>query len=642
MSSHDDDRSDRSARAGMRDQETPEQATAHPRDESLAAKLRLLPASPGVYLHKDRQGRVLYVGKAKRLNARVRSYFQESGDREPRVAALVRNVADVDYIATDSEVDALVLENQFIKEYRPRYNVRLKDDKQYPYLRISLAEDYPRLTVVRRIAADGARYFGPYTEVRAMRETLKFAAGFFQVRTCSLDLPDRTVTRPCLDHQIGRCTAPCVALVDRRKYGRQVRQLVAFLEGHDRSVIAELNAEMAELAERLQYESAARLRDRIGQLETTVARGRSQLLQSRDADVCAVVRDGQDGCGVVLRIRGGRLLTTHHFLLRDQWEQAPAAYLAQLLREYYPRAGDIPPVVLASHRLEDQETWAAWLTRLRGKRVQLRVPRRGTPREALELALKNAAYKLGERNLRAGAMRGRKVAPGDVALQEALGLHRVPETIECFDISNFQGRETVASLVYFKGGEPLKARYRRFRIRIVTGPDDLASMEEVLDRHYRRLADTGKRPADLVVVDGGQGQLGRARAVLARHGFADTDLIGLAKREEIIVRESGELKLSRRSPALMLLQRVRDEAHRFAITYHRLLRDQRMSASELDRIPGIGRVKKLALLHRFGSVAAVRAASAEQLAEVRGLSLQDVARIMTALADQAVQAADDE
>jgi excinuclease ABC subunit C len=335
-------------------------------------------------------------------------------------------------------------------------------------------------------------------------------------------------------------------------------------------------------------------------------------------------------------------LTTHHFLLRDQWEQEPPAYLAQLLREYYPRAGDIPPLVLVSLHLEDQQTWAIWLSRLRGKRVELRVPRRGATREALDLALKNAAYKLSERNIRTGPGRARKVEPGDLALQAALGLHRVPETIECFDISNFQGRETVASLVYFRGGEPLKSRYRRFRIRNVTGPDDLASMEEVLDRHYGRLAAAGERPADLVVVDGGQGQLGRARAVLARHGFADTDLIGLAKREEIIVREAGELKLPRRSPALMLLQRVRDEAHRFAITYHRLLRDQRMSASELDLIPGIGRVKKLALLHRFGSVAGVRAATAAQLAEVRGLSRQDVARIMNVLAEQPTRVADDE
>jgi len=602
-----------------------------PAGDPLADKLRLLPAAPGVYLHKDRNGRVIYVGKARRLNARVRSYFQDPHERDPKTRALVRNITDFDYIATASETDALVLESQLIKEYKPRYNVRLKDDKAYPYLRISLEEAYPRITVVRRIGRDGARYFGPYTEVRAMRETLKFAAGFFQVRTCSLDLPDASVDRPCLDYQIGRCTAPCVAYVDRDRYRDQVRQLVAFLEGRDRTVLDELEAEMQQLATALKFEEAARLRDRIRKLETTTALGRSLSGLDSDVDVCGLVRDGAEACGVVLRVRGGRILTTHHFLLKDRWELPAEAFLAQLLREYFPRAGDIAPRVLLSHELEDLDTWQDWLGRLRGGRVQVHVPQRGRKREAVEMAQKNAAFKLGERSLQ-GRLQdggGRHVDPGDVQLQEALGLHKVPETIECFDISNFQGKETVASLVFFRAGEPLKSRYRRFRVRTVEGVDDFASMEEVLDRYYGKLAGEGQRPADLVVVDGGVGQLGRARAVLARHGFADTDLIGLAKREETIVREAGELKLPRRSEALKLLQRVRDEAHRFAITYHRLLRDQRTTASELDLIPGIGRVKKLSLLHHFGSAKAVAAASAEELAAVRGLGRHDVAAILT-------------
>lgn len=595
----------------------------------LAAKLRLLPASPGVYLHKDRQGRVLYVGKAKRLNARVRSYFQDPEHRDPKTRALVERIDDVDYIATETETDALVLENQLIKEYRPQYNIRLKDDKQYPYLRISLGEDYPRITVVRRIARDQGRYFGPYTNTYAMRETLKFAAGFFQVRTCSFDLPDASVDRPCLDHQIGRCTAPCVDLVDRERYQQQVRHLVAFLEGRDRTVLDSLRAQMERLAEGLRFEEAAALRDRIRRLETTVAESRLLPGVDRDVDVCGVVRDGEEACGVVLRVRGGRILTTHHFLMRDRFEEELAVFQAQLLREYYPRAGDIPPRILLTCVMEDIGTWSAWLERLRQATVKLHVPQRGAQREAVELAQRNAAFKLGERTLR-DTLHGRAgVDPGDVALQAALGLHKVPETIECFDISNFQGRETVASLVTFRGGEPLKSRYRRFRIRTVEGVDDFASMEEVLDRHYRKLAAQGQRPADLVVVDGGVGQLGRARAVLARHGFGDTDLIGLAKRDEVIVRETGELKLSRRSPALKLLQRVRDEAHRFAITYHRLLRDQRTTASELDLIPGIGRIKKLSLLHHFGSVEALREAGPAQLSEVRGLGRQDAINILT-------------
>ncbi|MBD3221137.1 excinuclease ABC subunit UvrC [bacterium] len=604
-----------------------------PRDDALNRKLRLLPSAPGVYLHKDAQGKVLYVGKAKRLNARVRSYFQDPETKDPKTRALVRKVADVDYIATDSETDALVLEDQLIKEYRPHYNVRLKDDKHYPYLRVSLGEDYPRLTVVRRIQADGARYFGPYTNVHAMRETLKFAAGFFQVRTCSLDLPDPSVDRPCLDHQIGRCTAPCVALVSEAEYREQVRQLVAFLEGRDRTVVDELTTRMDDLSRGLRFEEAATLRDRIRRLETTIAYGRSLPGLTSDVDVCGVVRDGQDACGVVLRARGGRVLTTHHFLMRDRFEEELPVFQAQLLREYYPRAGDIPPLVLLSCDLDAMETWTDWLGRLRQAPVKLAVPRRGARREAVEMAQKNAAFKLGERALQ-DTLHTRRVDPGDVALQQALGLHRVPETIECFDISNLQGRETVASLVYFRGGEPLKSRYRRFRIRTVEGVDDFASMEEVLDRYYGKLAEKEEAPADLVVVDGGVGQLGRARAVLARHGFADTELIGLAKREETIVRETGEVKLSRKSPALKLLQRVRDEAHRFAITYHRLLRDQRTTASELDLIPGIGRIKKLSLLHHFGSVQAIRDASPEELAGVRGIGRQDAINILTFFEEQ--------
>ena len=611
--------------------------SSRPRGENedrLAAKLRLLPAAPGVYLHKDQRGRVLYVGKAKRLGARVRSYFQDPENRDPKTRALVGKVADFDYIVTDTETDALVLESQLVKEYRPPYNVRLKDDKQYPYLRVGLEEPYPRIAVVRRIASDGARYFGPYTNVYAMRETLKFVAGFFRVRTCSLDLPDAAVDRPCLDHQIGRCTAPCVDLVSRDDYAAQVGQLVAFLEGRDRTVVAELTVRMQELSAELRFEEAAALRDRIRRLETTVAESRVLAGVSGDVDVCGLVRDGQEACGVVLRVRDGRILTTHHFLMRDRFEEELTAFQAQLLREYYLRAGDIPPLVLLDHPLEDLDTYGEWLARLRGAPVEVVAPRRGRKREAVEMAQKNAAFKLGERALRDTLHAGRSVDPGDVALQEALGLHKVPATIECFDISNFQGRETVASLVFFKQGEPLKSRYRRFKIRNVEGVDDFASMEEVLDRYYSRLARAGLQPADLVVVDGGSGQLARARTVLARHGFGDTDLIGLAKREELIVREAGELRLPRKSPALRLLQRVRDEAHRFAITYHRLLRDQRTTASELDRIPGIGRIKKLSLLHRFGSVEGIRRAGPADLAEVRTIGRRDAINILTFFEEQ--------
>ena len=593
----------------------------------LKAKLTLLPDAPGVYLHKNNQGRVIYVGKASRLNQRVRSYFHTSGEKDAKTNALVSKIKDFDYIVTDTATDALVLENQLIKEYRPLYNVRLKDDKQYPYLRISLNEPYPRVSVVRRITRDGARYFGPFTDVGAMRETLKFAAGAFQIRTCHLDLPGQTVERPCLDYQIGRCSAPCVDYDSQEDYRAKVMRMVRFLSGAEKEVIQELRTEMEDHSTGLRFEDAAGLRDLIAKLDRTTSRSRPVAGIRGDCDLISVAREGHDASGVVFRVRGGHILTTHHFLLSDKLEQGLDAFMAQLLREYYPRAGDIPAEILLSHPVDQQDSWQEWLAGLRKAKVTLKVPVRGVRKEAVALAHTNAAFKLREINLRRAMTKTHKVTPGDIQLQEALDLHSVPETIECFDISNFQGKETVASLVFFKGGQPLKSRYRRFRIKTVKGIDDFASMKEVLSRYYSRLVEKDLAPAHLVVVDGGAGQLGVAREVLAQFGFHETQLIGLAKREETIHREGGTLNLSRSSEALKLLQRVRDEAHRFAITYHRLLRDKNTTASELDLIPGIGQIKKLSLLHHFGSVARIRVAGAEALAEVRGINRHDVVAI---------------
>ncbi len=595
----------------------------------LQAKLSLLPEAPGVYLHKDAEGKVLYVGKALKLNNRVRSYFQ-SGDRDPKTEQLVRRIRDFDYIVTASEQEALVLEDQLIKEYRPRYNIRLKDDKRYPYIRISLGEAFPRVEVVRRIAADGARYFGPYTNAGDMRETLNYALRIFQVRTCHLDLPEQTVPRACLDYQIGRCSAPCVGFDGQKSYRKRVRDLIRFLEGEDRRLLAAMQAEITDLARELEYEAAAAARDRLRLLERTLGSLSRIHGLTGSVDACALVRDGRQGCGVVLRIRRGRVLTTHHFLLEDRLESDSSAFMAQLLREYYPRAGDLPATILLSHDLNDREHWEGWLGELRGGKVRLTLPRRGPRHDAVRMALANATWKLNERNLRPDSS-GRNVAPGDsLQLQAALDLKTVPETIECFDISNFQGKETVASLVYFRGGKPVKSRYRRFRIRTVAGIDDFASMNEVLGRYYARLREKGLPPADLVVVDGGRGQISAAREALTVLGLHDVELIGLAKRDEEIHREGNRepVRLPRTSPALKLLQRVRDEAHRFAITYHRLLREQKTTASVLDLIPGIGRMKKLALLHHFNSVDDIRRAGAADLGAVRGLSRADVGRII--------------
>lgn len=631
MSSHGDDPRDRAAPPpdpGPDPAEVPAADLGGGPDDALQRKLTALPAAPGVYLHKNKQGKVIYVGKAARLSQRVRSYFQAGADHDAKTESLVRQIGDFDFIVTETAADALILEDQLIKEYRPRYNVRLKDDKAYPYLRVTLNEPFPRVEVVRRLERDGARYFGPFTDVHAMRETLKFAAGAFQVRTCHLGLPEQTVDRACLDWQIGRCSAPCVGYDDRAGYRAKVGRLVRFLAGQEDQVLAELRAQMAAQAADRRYEDAARTRDLIARLDRTVSHSRPVSGVSGDCDLVGLARDGEDASGVVMRVRGGRILTTHHFLLTDRLDRGLGDIMAQLLREYYPRAGDIPAEILLSHPVEDAPDWNLWLRRLRGGACALKVPQRGARHQAVDLARTNAAFKLRQAEVKRQLRPSRLVTPADIELQEALDLHTVPDTIECFDISNFQGRETVASLVYFKGGEPLKSRYRRFRLRTVEGVDDFASMREVLDRHYGRLAAAGGEPADLVVVDGGAGQLGVAREVLARHGFHGAQLIGLAKREETIHREGGTISLPRRSEALKLLQRVRDEAHRFAITYHRLLRDRRTTASELDLVPGIGATKKLALLHHFGSLARVRAATAAELAEVRGLNRHDVATLL--------------
>lgn len=596
-------------------------------DENLQSKLGLLPEAPGVYLHKNKQGKVIYVGKAKRLNQRVRSYFQEGSEKDGKTQLLIRRIDDFDYIVTETDTDALVLENQLIKEYRPLYNIRLKDDKQYPYIKITLDEPYPRVKVVRRIEKDKARYFGPFTDVHAMRHTLNFAAGAFQVRTCHLDLPEQTVPRACLDYQIGRCSAPCVDYDTQEGYKQKVMRMVKFLEGSSSEVLGELKYEMEGHAEELQFEEAAKLRDLIGRLDKTISRGRPVSGIKGDCDLVAVAREGEDASGVVFRVRQGKILTTHHFWLADKLDRGLDDFLRQLMREYYPRAGDIPAEIIISQELGDHDAWQNWLASLRGKNLNLHHPQRGAKKEAVELAHTNAVFKLREVQKNKELRKPFKVTPADIQLQETLDLHTVPETIECFDISNFQGKETVASLVYFKGGKPLKSRYRRFRIKTVKGIDDFASMAEVLKRYYGRLIEKGEKPADLVVVDGGIGQLSAARAVLAEFGLHEVQLIGLAKREETIVRETGEIKLPRNSEALKLLQRLRDEAHRFAITYHRLLRDKHTTASELDLIPGIGQVKKLSLLHHFGSVEQIKKANPEQLAEVRLINRHDVVAI---------------
>ncbi len=433
---------------------------------SLEDKLAALPAAPGVYLHKNGEGKVIYIGKASRLNQRVSSYFTPNpDDLDQKTRILVGKIRDFDYIVTGSSAEALVLENQLIKEYRPQYNIRLKDDKQYPYVRISLQEAFPRVTVVRRIEDDGARYFGPFTDVKAMRDTLAFAAGAFQVRTCHLDLPEQTVSRPCLDWQIGRCSAPCVGYEDEIAYGERPLAMVRFLEGRTRELMKQLDRCMRTAAAERNYEEAGRLRDLGAKLTRTAGSRPPVQGVTGDADLCGVAREGAAASGVILRVRGGHILTSHHFSFTARLDLKPEDIMAQLLREYYHRAGDIPREILLEVPVDDPASWDAWLARRRGGPVHVKVPLRGGKREAVALAGTNATFHLREALVREQGRRVPRIAPLGLQLQKALDLHTVPQTIECFDISNFQGKETVASLVYFKDGKVVRdtGRYIHFR-----------------------------------------------------------------------------------------------------------------------------------------------------------------------------------
>lgn len=600
--------------------------------QELRQKLRGLPTDPGVYLMKDARGKVIYVGKALRLAARVRSYFQDPSGLDRKTARLVDHIRDFDWVAAPSEKDALVLEDQLIKEYRPRYNIRLKDDKAYPYLRLTSAEAYPRIDVVRRPERDGHDYFGPYTNARAMRLTLKALTGILPVRTCALDLPKEKVPRPCLDYYIDRCCAPCVDYVTREEYAALIDEVRLFLQGRSRHLIERLQGQMEVAATKLEFEEAGRIRDRIAAMEEIASQQKTVLRPGDDADVLAMEREGREAVGVVLRVRDGRLVQSEDYHLRSTLADEREAFFERFVAEVLSRSTVLSRTILLEEAIAEPDLRAATLRETHGHPVRLEVPQRGHRTDLVRMARQTANTKMRERIARAQPKRARELerSPGVADLKERLGLAVAPHTIECFDMSHFQGTQRVGSLVFFSGGQPLKSRYRRFRIKDVDGIDDFAMMKECLERYYSRLRDEDKVPADLVVVDGGAGQLSMGVSTLRRYGFVETAIVGLAKREEevYIPGEKEPVQLSRSSEALKLLQRVRDEAHRFAITYHRRLRDKETLRSVLDEIPGIGQVKRRSLLSVFGSAEKVGQASAEELARVPGIGPVDAQRIV--------------
>lgn len=645
---------------------------------SLAEKLASLPPRPGVYLMKNAAGEVIYVGKASSLRSRVRSYFQAGRRGDPRLDLLVGEIADFEVIVTASAIEALVLESNLIKRHRPFYNVKLRDDKAYPYLKVTTDELFPRVQVVRRIKRDGARYFGPYTNSGAVRETMRFLRKLFPIRTCDLDLDGGRRYRLCLQYYIGRCLGPCAAKATPEEYRQMIDQVCLFLEGRQDRIIPGLEARMQEAAQALEFERAARLRDQVRALERVVEHQKVVAAGEDDQDVVAFARFAETVCAQVFYVRGGKLIGRDHFMLETPEQTGDSEVMASFVQQFYERAPNVPPSVTLQHPVEDAGLLEKWLGERRGSRVRLVVPQRGDRKRLVEMAAENAALVLQEVRSQADRRAAEKERALGV-LRDVLGLERVPRRIEAFDISNIQGSDAVASMVVMENGEPEKADYRRFKIRQGGGPNDFAMMKEAVRRRFARglkereelqalqqrvesarargdgiggadgspVVQTapGTRPPegltelearlekagadarfavfpDLLLIDGGKGQLNAAREALRELGLdEEIPAIGLAKRlEQVFVEDEPDpIELPRDSYALHLLQQIRDEAHRFAVGYHRKLRGERSVHSTLDDIPGVGPRRKKQLVEHFGSVKRVLQASLEELEAVPGL-----------------------
>jgi len=600
--------------------------------QPLEPKLASLPDKPGVYLMRDTNGRVIYVGKALVLRHRVRSYFGETALRDAKTARLVADIADIEWIVTESELEALILEAQLIKRHHPRYNIRLKDDKRYPYIKITMEEDFPRLILVRQMVADGGRYFGPFTSSQAVAQSLELVRRLFPYRTCNREITGQD-RRPCLYYHIERCSGPCIGAIDRDDYRKTMDRIALFLEGRQEEVLAGLHQEMETSAEDLKFERAAKLRDEIAAITQIIERQRIVSSHLKDHDFVAFARANGDACVQVFFVRNGRLIGRDYFVLGGTTDASDEEIVRSFLVQFYEQSATIPPEVVVPSDLDNLGVMEEWLRQRRGSRVAIRVPKRGDRRQVLELAQENAVETL--RNLRAewDADRSKHVE-ALTELQEALGLPEPLGRIECYDISHIHGTGATGSMVVFAQGAPSKGDYRRFRIKEAKGGDDYAAMAEVLSRRFARAhagqnANTpGARPnrwalmPDLVIIDGGKGQLGAALGAMADAGVDHVPVVALAKREEEIFAPGNDAPciLAPGSAALHLVQRIRDEAHRVAVSYHRTVRRRESTRSVLEDIPGIGPKRRQALLKAFGSIEGVRQASVDELAAVPGMT----------------------
>src|ERR1700730_13092499 len=634
-------------------------------NEKIQSVLNSLPHKPGIYIMKDASGTILYVGKAISLYNRVRSYFQESTDLSPKNRSMVAKIEDIEFLVVKNEVEALVLESNYIKQYRPKYNVLLRDDKNYPYIKVALTEDFPRVYRVRSFARDGNRYFGPYTNSGAVDATLDLLNKLFAFRTCRYDASNwapprneeppagwkqKLLPRPCTQYYIHRCIAPCVAYASREAYDAVIQQVILFLEGKHDEVVKNLQAQMQEAAEQLNFEEAARIRDRIQAVERVLEKQRVISTEGQDdQDVIALASGEDETCAQVFFFRNGKLVGREYFILQGTRDSSPGEVMSSFFLQFYESSPHIPAEIIVEAEPDDRAALQSWLKEKRKGAVTVTAPKRGEKLRLVEMVKQNAQEVLEQQRIK-WLSDSQKTQLALEEIQEALNLAAPPQRIECYDISNTQGTNSVGAMVVFEAGRPKNSEYRRFKIKTVEGPNDFASHQEVLRRRFRRQAHSeqagdeqleaplasdnaqAERPLqhewtmpDLVIIDGGKGQLSAAMAVL-QELHIDVPTVGLAKEnEEIFTPASPDpIILPRSSQGLYMVQRIRDEAHRFGITYHRKLRSDRTFKSVLDEIPGIGPKRKQALMKHFGSVRAISAASVEDLAALDGMT-RDVA-----------------
>jgi len=585
----------------------------------LEKKLKNIPRNPGVYLFSDNTGKILYVGKAKILRNRIKSYFQKSNNSDPRIQIMVNKIDDFEFIITDSDIEALILEANLIKKHKPRYNINLKDDKSYPYIRIT-AEDFPQVFATRKIIRDGSTYFGPYTNVKDMRSALNTIKNIFTIRSCKFDLNPEVIQKKkvdlCLDYYIKKCKGPCQGLQDKMDYDLMMNNVKKFLRGNTSEIIKEIRTEMYLKSEKQEFEEAALLRNKIDILEKY---SNSQKMVSNDnnaRDIIAVAAEDDDACAVIFKIREGKIIGRIHLYSKGVLHKSEKEIIETFVNQYYNNSDEIPTEIYLQSKIEEYELIEKWLSQRLNGLVKIIIPIQGDKKKLIDMCMKNARYLLEELKLQ--RMKSKEQTPYVLrALQRDLKLKNIPKRIECFDISNIQGSDPVASMVCFIDGKPKKSEYRKFKIQSKQSPDDFAMMREVVRRRYSRLLKEEIPLPELIVVDGGKGQLSSALGVLLELNIKKQEIIGLAKRlEEIFLPGFSDAQmLPKTSSSLKLLQQIRDEAHRFAITFHRQRRSKRTLHSRLDNIPGIGPSRRDLLLKTFGSVKKIKELTVKQITD---------------------------